>query len=457
MKVHAVWFRQDLRTHDHKALFKAQESGLPVIALYVDEPQKTAVYFKHARRSPKRKAYLYATLHDLQQTLALKGIPLFVFQSSLESALAQIQKLYQIEGMHLHRCDGCEESDAVKRLQLAVSCPVVVSEDKTLLDPTTLPFPLISLPASFTAFRKRVESLPIATPLPEIKAQAPLPPAPSVEGTGETFFMGVGEKAAFAHIDHYFEQTHAIKRYKETRNGMLGDDASSKFSVFLAHGSLSVRTLYARLKAFEKAHGANESTYWLYFELLWRDYFSFVSQRYKTALFKAQGLQDKLIPWQNRADYHAAIETAQTGYPLIDANLKMLYETGFMSNRGRQNVASFMTKNLRLDWRYGAALFEHHLLDYDVASNWGNWAYVAGVGNDPQPFRYFDVMNQGRRYDPEGLLCERYLPELHAVPKAQRYLLPSLDPAVYDDYNLNYPKPIVPFRASLLETERYFT
>ena len=456
MNVHAVWYRTDLRTHDHSAFLNAQESGLPVIAFYIDEPQKNYRYFEHARRSRKRKAYLYATLRDLQETLARKGIPLYVFQTSIEEAVSQLQNTHQIQGIYLHRSDGPEENSALERLRSAVSCPLFIGEDKTLIHPLTLPFTLTELPNTFTAFRKRVEKLPIDAPLGEVKTQEPLPLAPRFEVSKEAFFIGVGEKAALAHVDHYFELTHAIKTYKDTRNGMLGDDASSKFSTFLAHGSLSVRTLYARLKAYEKEHGSNESTYWLYFELLWRDYFSFVAQRYRHRLFTAQGLQHRRIPWQKRSDYHHAIETAQTGYPLIDANLRMLYATGFMSNRGRQNVASFITKNLRLDWRYGAALFEHHLLDYDVASNWGNWAYVAGVGNDPQPFRYFDVMNQGKRYDPEALLCEQYCPELNAVPKAQRYLLPTLDPAVYDDYGLTYPKPIVPFRRSILETESYF-
>jgi deoxyribodipyrimidine photo-lyase len=147
---------------------------------------------------------------------------------------------------------------------------------------------------------------------------------------------------------------------------------------------------------------ANDSTYWLIFELLWRDYFRFVAAKYGTKIFQAQGICKKETQWQHDVARFESWRTGNTGVDFIDANMKELLLTGFMSNRGRQNVASFLTKDLGIDWRWGAAWFESQLMDYDVCSNWLNWAYVAGVGNDPREDRYFNIESQVRKYDPDN-------------------------------------------------------
>jgi deoxyribodipyrimidine photo-lyase len=181
---------------------------------------------------------------------------------------------------------------------------------------------------------------------------------------------------------------------------MIGENYSTKFSAWLALGCLSPREIYYELKKYEYQFSANESTYWLEFELLWRDYFRFMMKKYSNKFFQQAGIQaktdnlhqhhpDKLLTWIN----------GQTGVDFIDANMIELKSTGFMSNRGRQNVASYLCNNLKLDWRYGAAYFEQQLIDYDVCSNWGNWAYLAGVGNDPRGNREFNIEKQAKDYD----------------------------------------------------------
>jgi len=209
-----------------------------------------------------------------------------------------------------------------------------------------------------------------------------------------------GETQGLQRIQHYFFETKSISKYKETRNGMIGANYSSKFSAWLALGCLSPRTLYFELKKYELQYEANESTYWLVFELLWRDYFRFMMKKYNTKFFQQNGIQNKEITvdkhktklLQNWID-------GKTGIDFIDANMVELKLTGFMSNRGRQNVASYLCNDLKLDWRYGAAYFEQQLIDYDVCSNWGNWAYLAGVGNDPRGNRYFNIEKQAQDYD----------------------------------------------------------
>jgi deoxyribodipyrimidine photo-lyase len=181
---------------------------------------------------------------------------------------------------------------------------------------------------------------------------------------------------------------------------MTGSDYSSKFSAWLALGCISPRFIYQELKKYESLHTANDSTYWLIFELLWRDYFRFMMKKYHNSFFQKNGIKNtdfttktvNLDLLQNWID-------AKTGVDFIDANMTELKLTGFMSNRGRQNVASYLCNDLAVDWRYGAAYFEQQLIDYDVCSNWGNWAYLAGVGNDPKGSRYFNIEKQAADYD----------------------------------------------------------
>jgi deoxyribodipyrimidine photo-lyase len=155
-----------------------------------------------------------------------------------------------------------------------------------------------------------------------------------------------GERAALSRLRHYFWESEALSRYKQTRNGLLGPDYSSKLSPWLANGSVSPRTVYREVRRYERERAKNDSTYWFIFELTWR--------------------------------------TGDTGRGFIDANMREIAAKGFMSNRGRQNVASFLARDLEVNWVMGAEYFESMLIDYDPASNYGNWTYTVGVGTDPR-------------------------------------------------------------------------
>jgi deoxyribodipyrimidine photo-lyase len=218
-----------------------------------------------------------------------------------------------------------------------------------------------------------------------------------------------GSAAAWDRLDHYLWDTEHITTYKETRNGMLGADFSSKFSAFLALGCISAREIYAEIKRFEHQITSNESTYWLYFELLWREYFQWIALKHGRDLFLQGGLQPAKPKKNFRNKHFEMWKNGTTGDPLVDANMRELAATGFMSNRGRQNVASYLVHDLHLDWRYGAAWFEAMLIDHDPASNYGNWLYIAGVGNDPRPFRKFNTAFQAERYDPQGEYVNTWL------------------------------------------------
>jgi deoxyribodipyrimidine photo-lyase (single-stranded DNA-specific) len=221
-----------------------------------------------------------------------------------------------------------------------------------------------------------------------------------------------------ARLRHYFWETDAVARYKETRNGLIGADYSSKFSPWLAAGCLSPKLIYHELKRYEHERVRNESTYWLFFELLWRDFFRLMGKKYRNRIFLKSGPQNKdMSHLKNDWEHFWAWAEGRTGVPFIDANMRELNATGWMSNRGRQNTASFLVRDLKVNWQMGAEYFESLLVDYDPCSNWGNWNYVAGVGSDPREDRYFNILTQARNYDPNGDYVRLWCPELSEIPK----------------------------------------
>ncbi|WP_372973692.1 DASH family cryptochrome, partial [Muriicola sp.] len=217
-----------------------------------------------------------------------------------------------------------------------------------------------------------------------------------------------GENAGGKRIQEYFWDSGKLAYYKKTRNGLVGKDYSSKLSPWLANGSLSAKKVYWEVKRFEKEVKKNQDTYWLVFELIWRDYFKYVSLKHGNRIFHLGGILGRDYSWGNSEAAKKDWIRGNTTEPFVNANMIELARTGWMSNRGRQNVASFWAKELQQDWRIGASYFEAMLLDYDVHSNWGNWMYNSGVGNDPRD-RKFNIQRQASQYDPKGKFQNRWL------------------------------------------------
>ncbi|MEP2056216.1 MAG: FAD-binding domain-containing protein [Maribacter litoralis] len=178
----------------------------------------------------------------------------------------------------------------------------------------------------------------------------------------------------------------------------------------MSNGSISPRTIYWEVVRFEKEIIKNQSTYWLIFELIWRDYFKYISLKHSDKIFHLSGILQKPYDWKTDKQSLKKWTNGNTKEAFVNANMRELSETGWMSNRGRQNVASFWSKELEQDWRMGAAYFESMLIDYDVHSNWGNWMYNSGVGNDPRN-RKFNIESQAERYDSAGSYQRLWLQE----------------------------------------------
>jgi deoxyribodipyrimidine photo-lyase len=457
------WFRNDLRLHDNEALLQATEMG-PVLPVYVIDPtifRKTKLGFK--KTGAFRARFLLESLADLRQGLRAKGADLIIRVGDPAKELARIAEerevMFAVASKEVTQEETTREfelSQQMKRLNVDMD----LVWGATLYHVRDLPFQIKFLPDVFTDFRKIMDKRAAVRELKETpksiryNGNIEVGEIPSLtdlgfeehEAEGNTFFSG-GETAALARLEEFVWKSQKVVTYKETRNGFLGDDFSSKLSAWLSLGCISPRKIYHEIRRFENEVLKNDSTYWVIFELIWRDYFHLVALKYGIRLFKTCGIQHDLEKtWRQDKVAFERWKTGKTGVPMIDANMRELNQTGFMSNRGRQLVASYFTKDLQLEWWWGAMYFESLLIDFDVCSNWGNWNYIAGIGNDPRPNRYFNIPLQGEKYDEEARYIKHWVPELaglqaEKIHHIHKETAESLSVSGIR-YGIDYPEPL---------------
>jgi len=462
-----VWFRNDLRVHDNEALTEALRMADEVIPIFVfdDRVFKSKTSFGFDKTGAQRTRFIIECIADLRNSLEALGTTLVVRTGITEDILADITSKLKASWVFCNRERTQEEvdvQDALEKKLWSQGVEMRYSRGKMLYFTSDLPFPITHTPDTFTSFRKEVEKyVPVRVPLPapqQIQGfVADIIPGdiPSLSDFGhEDFeysedynFVG-GESAALAQLDYYLWQSDNIARYKKTRNEMLGWDFSSKLSAYLAQGCISPKTVYAEVKKYEKLRTKNDSTYWLIFELLWRDYFRLIGKKYGNKIFIPQGITEEETPqWSTDRTLFNIWAQARTGVPMIDANMRELNTTGFMSNRGRQNVASFLVNDMKVHWLMGAEYFESLLIDYDPCSNYGNWNYIAGVGVDPRPDRWFNVVHQGKRYDSKGKYVHYWLPELGAIAGCKVHDVPLMSSDDLAEFDIvlgkDYPKAVL--------------
>lgn len=420
MKRSIVWFKTDLRLNDNETLVKAIQHSDEILPVYcLDDRLFEDTPFQSKRISNFRYAFLSECLIDLDKNLRQIGSGLLVVRGKPEIELPKLVKQYNIDCIYCKKEVAPEERDIDQKVEVAIwkeLCRFEQFSTSTLYHALDLPFPVQKIPDKFTDFRKKIEKETIVrntfdspTKISSPKIQTLVLPDISIIGLKDIEkdernsypFIG-GESKAIKRLNFYLFEKHLISTYKETRNELIGEDYSSKLSGWLALGCISPRFIYQEIKKYEDDVESNESTYWLIFELIWRDYFRFMMKKYRNKFFLKKGIKHDTPTTIFDPSLFEAWKEGKTGNPFIDANMIELKKTGFMSNRGRQNVASYFINELQQDWRYGAAYFEEQLIDYDVCSNWGNWAYIAGVGNDPKGKRVFNIEKQMKDYDPQN-------------------------------------------------------
>lgn len=410
------WFRNDLRLGDNPALAEACAASGSLLPVFCHDPAQDAdTRWGFVRRGPHRQRFLHDSLADLSTQFQARGSRLLQLPGRARDALPALARELQIDAVVTEDIAAPEEQDEVMALR-AAGLTVHTRDQSGLFALADLPFEPQRVPDVFTAFRQSVEHAMVRAPalapvparLPPMPAvsNVPSPTPPPACGDARSSFpyarpeFAGGETAGLAHLQRYFSGALA-QHYKATRNQLSGTDYSTKFSPWLACGALSARQVHAALQAHESRVGASDGSRWIVFELLWREHFRLLHRRHGRALYRARGLSELSEPSHDAAAF-ARWCRGETGEPLVDAGMRELTATGYLSNRLRQVVASYLIHDLACDWRAGAAWFESCLVDFDVHSNQGNWLYIAGRGTDPRGGRRFNVEKQTRDHDADG-------------------------------------------------------
>lgn len=433
-----IWFRQDLRLHDNEAIVESLKYADQVLYVYVFDDK----YFKENTNHGFRKTgvhrarFIIEAIHDLRKNLRTHGAELIVRSGKAEEVIFELANTFKSSWVYCNRertRDELNIQDELERRLWSIGQEMRYSRGKMLYYTQDLPFPITHTPDTFSAFRKEVERivpvrLPLETPI-DLKsntADLELGKIPSLKDLGYksldvnfdcSFSIIGGETEGLKRLKSFLWDTHQIRDYLEKRNRQTGSEYTSRFSAYLAQGCLSPKLIYHEIKRYEELKGINQSTNQLKFDLLWRDYFRLIGKKFGDKIFEIQGsLSLKSKEWVEDKLLFNKWSRGETGVPFIDAHIRELNDTGYTSNRGRQNIASFLVNDLKINWQMGAEYFESLLIDYDICSNWCNWNNIAGVGNDPKEYKHLNILAQAKRYDPKAEYIRKWIPEISALP-----------------------------------------
>ncbi|MDN3653546.1 DASH family cryptochrome [Thalassotalea ponticola] len=411
-------FTNDLRIEDNLALQRACASSTRLALVY--HYNLDHELFDNADCSyigQHRRRYLFASLANLNRQLGDFSQHLHVLQSRGITALCNFITEHNIDNVYCSTPVASDERNAINSITKYCRVSIHCVWQHTLIAASDLPFAVADLPATFSAFRRSLEKSSLR--VDRCLQQPSFPPALVKQDTDQNASFKRWERPTILFdvdgiraVNQYFKTQQALT-YKQTRNALDDSLSSTRFSPLLSLGLVSARQVWWMLKRFEAEHQANESTYWIGFELLWRDYFYWLLALHQNKFFQFCGLTGKRPLTSFNAARFSAFYHAQTAEPLINAAINQLRKTGFISNRARQIVASYFVNELQLDWRYGARYFQMHLIDYDVAANWGNWQYIAGVGCDPRQGRHFNIEKQQQLFDADGSYVKRWGGKAH--------------------------------------------
>ena len=448
-----VWFRRDLRLHDHPALMAAVTAHDTVVPLYVLDPRLLRGRFA----SPNRAWYLLGSLRSLASDLAALGAPLVVRIGDPAVVVPEVAAAAGATDVYVsrdHAPYGRARDRRVARalttarfdVRLHARTGVLVHEPEVIATLDGRPYRVYSPFRHAWARLPRREAMGTPSSLPgHDLPPGEVPPLAALGlGDGPTADPALlpepGEAAARRRLERWLAR--GLGGYAETRDRLDLTEGTSRLSADLHLGLLSPTEIV------ERAIGDGEGRRAFIGEIVWREFYAHVLFHSPAARHASVRAEFDAIEW---SDDDAALEawrTGQTGYPVVDAAMRQLTATGWMHNRARMIAASFLTKDLLIDWRVGEAHFMAHLVDGDVASNNGGWQWSASTGTDSQPyFRIFNPVSQGRRFDPDGEYVRRWVPELAEVPTAQIHAPweMSIDVARASGVRIgtDYPVPIV--------------
>lgn len=462
MTTHLVWFRNDLRIHDNLALAAAcRHPNATVLALYIATPGQ---WHQH-QMAPRQAAFIQSHLNSLQQALGERGIPLLV--KTVDDFAASIAVLR--EACETHRVDALfynyqyeinerQRDAAVEKTLSNVMCQGF--DDSVMLAPGSIMTGNHEMYKVFTPFknaylRRLREGLPECVRAPDVRPGGALREALTAvelnypqQDFDHTLFAA-DEKNALNQLRQFCQQR--VVNYNTDRD-FPAIEGTSRLSACLAIGALSPRQcLHRLLKEHPQALEGENGAVWLS-ELIWREFYRHLMTYHpKLCRHRPFITWTDNVQWQSNPVMLRAWQQGETGFPVVDAAMQQLNHTGWMHNRLRMIVASFLVKDLLIDWREGERYFMSQLIDGDLAANNGGWQWAASTGTDAAPyFRIFNPTTQGERFDKKGEFIRHWLPALAEVPDSDIH-----EPWGWADkvgVKLDYPRPIVSHKEARLKT-----
>lgn len=423
-----VWFRNDLRIHDNEILLEAIRKADKVLPVYCFDPY----YFKknssgNHKTGSLRARFLLESVDDLRKNLQKIGGDLIIRIGNPAEILPQLAEQYNVNEVYHHREVAYEETEISEQVETAlwkIKLNLKHFIGHTLYHKEDLPFPIKDIPDSFAVFKKKVERDSnvrpcIGTPeiicTPDIIDAGKLPTLqdldleePVDDPRSSHVFVG-GESNALNQLERFFLFNEQVNANKNSRN--KSEDHSSKLSPWIALGCISLRQVYWEVTRHQHSNSSTRNNL-LMLELLWRDYFRFMFKKHGQKFIAAKNLQDEGITVApNQEELFENWKNGETNVPLVDAIMHELNATGYINAYSRQITAGFLINELKVDWTKGAAYFEEKLIDYSPASNWGNWAFIAGV-NDARESRYNILTKPAKELETKSDFIDTWLPAI---------------------------------------------
>ncbi|MCC5854342.1 MAG: DASH family cryptochrome [Idiomarina sp.] len=417
-----VWLRRNLRLDNNPAILSACETSEQYFVFCYDK-QYTGQWLGIPRMSAIRSSFLWQSLCELNEALEARGGRLIVLVGEPDHVLPELAQTLgctQVESQALFAWEEQQQEQRVEHALASQQITLRLHQDYSLFQNTQVTAAMGKPLTSFSQFRRHFEQQlhdfhlqPSSSPSSfhsvannyDSISVSPVATADGDQQRAVMKFQG-GRAAGLQRLKQYVSYSGPIRHYKDTRNELLGADFSSKLSPWLNLGCLTPEEVISQVNAHEAEAGENPSTHWLKIEVLWREFFQHLAMQRGSELFLGDA---KVAEVTRRHASFAQWSQGALGQRFVDANMRELLATGYMSNRGRQNTASALIHDLALDWRLGAAWFESHLIDYDPAANYGNWQYIAGLAANPRGGSWFNLEKQAHMYDPEDRYTNHWL------------------------------------------------
>ena len=409
--VNIFWFRRDLRLADNKGLFHALKSGLPVLPIFIFDRD---ILDQLEDKDDRRVEFIHLALLEMHKKLEAVGSGMHIYQGRPLDIFAELLKVYNISSVftnHDYEPYAIRRDNTVKELLRANGASLLTFKDQVIFEQSEVikddgkPYTI------FTPYSRKWKAALAINPLQHFPSEQLMDAFYKGPGRQLISLNDLGFTSGGLTFPSPEVRDELIEKYSENRN-FPALSGTSRLGVHLRFGTISIRGLARRAMAL------NET---FLNELIWRDFYHMILWHFPQV---GEGKSFKpaydFIQWRNNESEFEQWCKGQTGYPIVDAGMRELNETGFMHNRVRMITASFLTKHLLIDWRWGEAYFARHLLDFDFAANNGGWQWAAGSGCDAAPyFRIFNPALQTGKFDKKGLYIRKWVPEFQELTYAR--------------------------------------